>query len=72
MENAGEVPIDVSACCPTDGQRLCPAEYKFWGKRLGEGRGDSGLLLWGWSFSHQDMGFGYLEVGMRNHWNWGF
>lgn len=46
MESAGEVPIDVTACCPTDGHRLPPAEYKVWGKRLGEGRGDSDLLLW--------------------------
>lgn len=47
---------------------LGTAEYGVWGG----GGGDAGLLPLYWSFSHQGMGFGCLEVVMRNQWNWDF
>lgn len=28
-----------------------------------------GLLVFCWSFSHEDVGFGCLEVVKRNHWS---
>lgn len=69
MENAGEVPVDVTACCCA-----CAGYSRVWslGEEMGGGGGDAGLLPLHWSFSHQDMGVGCLEVVMRNQWNWDF
>lgn len=36
----------------------------------GEGRANVGLLPCCWIFSHQGVGFGCLEVVMRNQWDW--